>query len=129
MFAPSGTCGYTLDFGQVAVGSANSLDMNLENSGGAPLAVLGVQAPTDPEFTLTLPTQSIQPGSTTAVTMTFKPFAEGMKGGTVTFTTDSTACPTVTVTLSGTGCCSSCRRRRRRWISARWWCTRAPSRW
>src|SRR5215472_9292393 len=56
-FTSSGTCAYSLDFGQVAVGSSSSLDIPLENSGGAPLQVLSVQPPTDPQFTMTLSQQ------------------------------------------------------------------------
>jgi hypothetical protein len=102
-FAAAGQCGYTLDFGQVAVGSTTSLDMNLEDTGSSPLAVLNVSAPTDPQFSLTLPQQSIQPGSTSPLTVSFKPFTEGGQSATVSFTTDSQVCPTVTVSLSGTG--------------------------
>jgi hypothetical protein len=102
-FNSSGTCAYSLDFGQVAVGSSSSLDMALENSGGAPLQILSVQPPTDQEFTMTLSQQAIQPGSTATATMAFKPFGEGAKSGTVNFTTDSQECPSVTVSLAGTG--------------------------
>jgi hypothetical protein len=102
-FSSSGACAYSLDFGQVAVGSSSSLDIPLENSGGAPLQVLSVQPPTDQEFTMTLSQQAIQPGSTATATMAFKPFGEGAKSATVNFTTDSQECPSVTVSLAGTG--------------------------
>jgi hypothetical protein len=97
-------CTYSLDFGQVAVGSTESLDFTLANTGGAPLQILSATAPTDAEFTLALQQQAVQPGESEPATMTFKPFGEGVKTGSVTFTTDSDSCKNgVTVNLTGTG--------------------------
>ncbi len=99
----SGTCGYTLDFGQVAIGSTTTLDLQLSDTGSSPLNILNVSAPSDAEFSMVLPQQTIQQGQSTDVSVSFKPFSEGSKTGTVTFTTDSAACETVTVTLTGNG--------------------------
>jgi hypothetical protein len=95
---------YNADFGQVAVGQHLDAALELSNDGSAPLTVVAVGAPTDAEFSLTLPlATTVQAGSQVAVPVSFKPFSAGQKMASVTIQTDSTTTPTLTINLTGTG--------------------------
>src|SRR5277367_4978726 len=61
-FTVSGTCGYAMDFGQVAVGSTTTITLQLSDTGSSPLNILNASAPSDAEFSMVLPQQAIQPG-------------------------------------------------------------------
>jgi hypothetical protein len=98
---------WTVDFGQVAVGTQASSTILLTDDGDAPLEVLSVSGPSDAEFSLTLSTLSVAyscPGDGgILIPITFKPFSAGMKNAAAVITTDSVITPIITVFFLGTG--------------------------
>jgi Abnormal spindle-like microcephaly-assoc'd, ASPM-SPD-2-Hydin len=101
---PPKIANYGVDFGAVAVGAEADGALTFANTGASPLQILGVSAPSDAEFSLTLNGgTSIEPGAMVNVPLSFKPFSAGEKAATIVIQTDSMATPTVTLNLSGTG--------------------------
>jgi hypothetical protein len=99
-----GPSSYTVDFGQVAVGDQLQTELSLTDNGNSPLQVLSVDAPNDPQFTVSLaPATGIQAGSSVRIPCSFKPFGAGPKSATMRIHTDSQAIPVVTLTLQGVG--------------------------
>jgi hypothetical protein len=95
---------YNFDFGPVSLGQQLNQSLFLTNIGGSPLMILSTEQPTDSQFTVTLASEiEIQPGSGQTVPVSFRPFTAGPKGASVVIATDSSAVPTITITLTGTG--------------------------
>jgi hypothetical protein len=95
---------WTIAFDQVLVGAEADSTLVLKNVGVRPLEVLNVAAPTDPEFSLTLPAGAVvQPGSEIYVPVSFRPFNSGPKIATVSIATDSSTTPTIILSFTGIG--------------------------
>jgi hypothetical protein len=95
---------YTVDFGEIAVGQQGTGTIQLSNDGSAPLQILSVGAPSDPQFGITLAEgTTISEGSQINVPVSFKPFSAGAKSGNLVINTDSESTPTVTISFTGTG--------------------------
>jgi hypothetical protein len=95
---------FEFDFGPVSLGQQLSQSLLLTNIGGSPLVILSTEQPMDPQFSVSLASEiEIQPGSDQIVPVSFKPSSAGPKSASVVVATDSSAVPTVTLTLTGTG--------------------------
>jgi hypothetical protein len=95
---------YTVDFGQIAVGLQGPGALVLTNDGQAPLQILSVGAPSDPQFSLALSEgTTISQGTQINVPVSFKPFSAGAKSATLVITTDSQSTPTISISFTGTG--------------------------
>ncbi len=96
---------YTVDFGEVPVGQGEDTTVSLADTGTSPLQILGVDAPTDAEFGVSLsPGTSIGQGQTPlAIPVTFKPFSVGDKTAVVVVHTDSQSVANVTLNMKGQG--------------------------
>jgi hypothetical protein len=93
-----------LDFGQVALGQQALAELLLADVGSSPLQILAVDAPTDPEFAISLgPGVGIQTGRSVHIPCNFKPFSAGAKSTSVQIHTDSQSVPTITLKLQGMG--------------------------
>jgi hypothetical protein len=96
---------YGVDFGPVAVGQERVGAALLQNTGVAPLQLISIGAPTDPEFG-ELPVTAgevVQAGTEISLAMSFTPSDAGVRTATIVFETDSVKTPTVTLALIGTG--------------------------
>jgi hypothetical protein len=95
---------YSVDFGNVAVGLDEPAVLVLTNSGTSPLRIVNVGAPSDAEFSVTLPAGiQIPSGGSSSVPVDFKPFSKGAKSATVAIQTDSSTIPVLTLQMEGTG--------------------------
>ncbi len=93
-----------LDFGTIAVGQTKDLILQVSNTGGTALTVSSISG-SNGRFTLQsggLP-GVIQPGVTVALTIRFTPTSAGAQSGTLTFSSNDSAKPTLSVSVSGTG--------------------------
>ena len=94
----------SISFGAVVVNSATTQTVMLTSSGTAAVTVNSV-AVTGGGFSvssMSLPT-TLNPGQTAIVTLTFAPSSVGSATGQLTVGSNSSANPTMTVSLSGTG--------------------------
>jgi hypothetical protein len=100
---------WTIDFGQVTVGSQANATILVADDGACPMSILVVQPPSDLQFTFGLsPNTAIQPAfcqsdAGATVPLSFRPFSVGAKNTTVSFENDTSVQPTITLMLSGTG--------------------------
>ncbi len=94
----------SLDFGSVSVGSNASATVILTNTGNTP-ALISAMNTSNPVFTVTPATPiTVQPGSSTTVTVKFTPLSAGTETGTFTIINAPDAqIQTITITLAGTG--------------------------
>lgn len=93
----------TLSFGNVTVGSSNTITAALSNSGSMDVVVSDVKV-SGTGFSIsgiTLPF-TVSSGQTTKVAIKFQPSASGSSSGTLTVSSDATT-PTLSASLSGTG--------------------------
>ncbi len=92
-----------LDFGTVNAGSSSDLNLNLGNSGDAPLVITGQYA-VGAGFSIVQNAQStIQPGGVTAVTVRFSPPVGGAAAGTLHIASNDPAVPALSIPLAGFG--------------------------
>ncbi|MHB8419636.1 MAG: choice-of-anchor D domain-containing protein [Myxococcales bacterium] len=93
-----------VDFGVVPVGQQKTIDVSLANAGIATLNITHVvPSQPDPEFTLDLAEGTQIGSSAISVPAHFTPFGSGTKTAIFTLSTDSSAVPTITLTLTGQG--------------------------
>ncbi|MHB1845964.1 MAG: choice-of-anchor D domain-containing protein [Deltaproteobacteria bacterium] len=95
-----------IDFGDVPIGQTKSLPLTLRNAGSVSLHLSAVTlagaASSDFGLQGSFPV-SLEPGATASVPVEFAPTELGTRDGAITFTTDSTANPTVQIALTGVG--------------------------
>ena len=106
-----------VQFGPVAVGATPTLDVTIENLGGADLNVTGISITSGgPEFSvsggLRPPDITIAPGNSHTVTVQFAPTAEQSYTGNLQILSDDNDEPTVDIPLDGTGAAPGARDRR-----------------
>jgi hypothetical protein len=95
---------YALDFGDVAIGGKRLSGLTLTNVGTSPLQLLGLDAPTDSEFSVTPPAVSVlQLGAVVPILLSFAPSSVGAKSASMVVHTDSATAPDVTLHLTGAG--------------------------
>ncbi len=100
----SGPSTYTVDFGNVAIGVAQPSGLTLTNVGTSPLQLLGLEVPTNPEFSANSPSSSlIQTGVSVAIPLSFRPATLGSKSDSLVVHSDSASLPDVTLVLTGSG--------------------------
>jgi subtilisin family serine protease len=87
-----------LDFGDLQAGGRDTLALILENSGGAPLAVLGVDAPAP--FTPLFSPHVLEPGAFESIPVVCAPATPGSYTGALHVTTDDAAQPVQSVLLT-----------------------------
>jgi outer membrane protein assembly factor BamB len=91
-----------LDFGTVDTGTITKLGLTLANPGTAPLLVQSAAIGGDTSFTIApIPSQTLQPGASFTVPVTFAPQTDGQHAGTLTFTSNSSEDPSYKVPLTG----------------------------
>lgn len=94
----------TLDFGALPVFNRKSLDLELVNQGRAGLVITSVDVVSENSiFTLDERPETVAPGDTAVVKLSFVPTAEKDYEATLTVTSDDLDLPTVTVKLTGKG--------------------------
>jgi plastocyanin len=95
-----------IDFGQVEVGSNNSLTFTIKNTGNIPLALTGtpVVGTSDPVFAVsTQPTNtSVSPGASVQFTIRYTPAAEGQNTSQISISNNSDTTPFL-FTVKGNG--------------------------
>ncbi len=96
----------SLDFGNVLVGSTNTLPLDLHNAGGFTLQATNVTLTPaqsgDTSFSAgAIIGQEVAPGSDFTWPISFNPTVEGVHQATLVLQTNSNGTPTVTVQLSG----------------------------
>jgi hypothetical protein len=104
---------YTIDFGQIDVGTYEFVELALADEAVCPFEVLEVNAPSDAEFTLEafpLPAAiegNCDPdagaGPALTFSLRFEPWSRGAKTATLTLATDTAAAPRLTIDLTGSG--------------------------
>ena len=93
------------DFGVTAMGSPVALEFTLRNTGGAPLVIEGVAVGSthSGDFAAGSPgATTIEPGSSTTMTVTFAPGVAGSRSASLTLSTNM-ADPEFTLNLTGIG--------------------------
>ncbi len=93
-------------FEGVDVGSVGSQKpVTLTNSGGAALKILRVIQPSEPSFSISVPSSELvlEPNATRQLTVTFVPNRRGNLSGDVVFETDARINPSFNLALFGTG--------------------------
>ncbi|BDG01306.1 choice-of-anchor D domain-containing protein [Anaeromyxobacter oryzae] len=96
----------TLALGTVTVGSSASLTTQVKNAGTAPLNVTAANlcTGTSAEFAWSPAAPfTVAAGGSTTVTVSYKPTAAGTDSGCIAFTSNDTANPQVSLSVSGTG--------------------------
>ncbi|HUI63634.1 MAG TPA: choice-of-anchor D domain-containing protein [Bacteroidota bacterium] len=91
----------TLPFGGVLLGTSRTDSVLVTNAGGAPLAIASASS-SNPDFTLSVGNDTIQPGHAQQIHITFTPSAEGPESSTITFVDNASTSPD-TLGLSGMG--------------------------
>jgi MYXO-CTERM domain-containing protein len=94
-----------LDFGHQRVGTTSGARVVVvSNTGDASLTVSAVSIVANQPFDVSPGSAfMLAPGENRALSVTFKPAAEGVATGTLTLTTNDPATPEVSISLSGTG--------------------------
>ncbi|NQT61316.1 MAG: VCBS repeat-containing protein [Candidatus Marinimicrobia bacterium] len=90
----------TLAWGEVYLGSANALALELSNLGPASIQVENVSIDNS-VFTADLTSLQIEPGTSSALSITFEPTATGYFEGLLTFTSSDPLAPNDSIVLSG----------------------------
>lgn len=93
----------SLDFGTIAAGQTKSLTLAIRNSGTAVLQVSGTSIQPASFSVSTTSAFQLNPGGSSAISVRFAPVSAGSFAGTLTFTTNDPASPTVRITLTGIG--------------------------
>lgn len=92
----------TLSFGRVPVGSANQRNLTIRNDGETSIDI-DVPGSMDQGFSWAALNNSLAPGESEEIQITFRPQGEGAQRTSLTFTSDDADSPH-TVNLSGSGC-------------------------
>ena len=93
----------TAAFGTQGVGTPSSpLNVNIANTGGAPVTVAGVASSAPAEFAVTTTCATVAAGGSCTLTLTFTPAATGARSATITVTSNGIGSPQ-TMTATGTG--------------------------
>ncbi|MEO6037431.1 MAG: choice-of-anchor D domain-containing protein [Saprospiraceae bacterium] len=94
----------SLDFGLVSTGQTKDLQITVRNTGASRLDISSANV-TAGRYSLvnTVAPFSVDTGFSRAITVRFAPTAAGSATGIITFLTNDTAKPSVTVTLTGSG--------------------------
>ena len=93
----------SLSFGSVTVGQSATSTFSVLNSGSAALTVSSIVS-SNALFSVAGATSlTVQPGSSTSVTVKFAPTAAGSQTGTLTIASNDPVNPSLKVSLSGTG--------------------------
>ncbi|HUU30027.1 MAG TPA: PQQ-binding-like beta-propeller repeat protein [archaeon] len=93
---------YTLDFGQVSLGSSGMQTFHIQNEGNGNLAVSGISSDNE-VFTVDPASATIAPGDSQAVTVTFSPTAFGYTSATITITSNDPDEGSLAIPASGKG--------------------------
>jgi hypothetical protein len=92
-----------LNFGVVRIGQTSPLTLTLKNTGTIALSITAI-ASSNTVFTVSPTTLTpIAAGGSATLTVTFKPTAETIYSATLSFKTNDSAHPTVSVPMTGTG--------------------------
>ena len=98
----------SLNLGSAALGSVASSPLTVNNVGGTNLVVSLVSASGAPFGVTGITTpNTVLPGASVSMTVTFSPTATGAASGTLSITSNDPQTPTAIVTLSGTGTAGS----------------------
>ncbi len=89
----------TITFGSVAVGSSGSQTIYVRSTGSIPLVVSNVTVPTN--VTKSWTTQTIIPGDSVALLLTWTPPSIGTLSGNLIITSNATANPTLSISITG----------------------------
>lgn len=102
---PAQNCAAPHNFGNVAVaGGTATFQIQIRNSAPPPADNLTISAATNnPVFAVVPAAGSLAPGANQTFTVTFDPAAPGPQAGTITFTTNDPANPTLTYCFTGNG--------------------------
>jgi len=94
----------SIQFGTVGIGSTNSQDLTISNTGGADLtiSVISVTGPGFGVSRITTP-KTVTAGQSVSAGVSFQPAGGGGVSGTLSITSNDPGNPLMTVTLAGTG--------------------------
>ena len=89
-----------LDFGKVGTGTTHVKGVPIKNTGNGPLLISALTLTGDASFSTPALSQTVEPGQTITVAVTFHPTSDGTKNGKLQIVNDGDSAPT-SVTLTG----------------------------